>query len=94
MDLFSCRKHEDYDLDLFPTGIRPTPLYISEDHGRLKDLTSNHLFTSITPFYPTSPISYCPLHLFMRSSGVLGGLADPSVGGAHIHMGQLPLEEA
>jgi hypothetical protein len=44
LDMFLHRKLEDYDLDWFSIRIRLPPLYISEDHGPLKDPTLNPLF--------------------------------------------------
>jgi hypothetical protein len=76
-DLFSHRKREEYVLDSFPTRIRPPPLYISEDNGRLKNTTLNHLFHLFIQVLPFFQPSWWSLHLFMRFIGVLGGLADP-----------------
>jgi len=57
LDLFWRGKLGNCGMDLFITGIRSPPLYIWEDHGQLRNPTSNWVFTSITPFYPTFPIS-------------------------------------
>ena len=75
--MFLHRKLGDHDLEMFSIGIRPPPLYIREDHGRLKDSTLNcqkiHLLPSFTLFQP----SCYSLHLSKRFIGILGGLAGP-----------------
>jgi hypothetical protein len=57
-------------LERFPTGIRPTPLYIWEDHGRLSSYLSNQhkntINQSTISFYPLFPSTSSP-----RSSSVL-----------------------
>jgi len=52
LDLFWCGKLGERILDLFPTGIRPPPLYILEDHGWLSYPTSNRSFLHLLSFLP------------------------------------------
>lgn len=89
-----CRgKHVDFVwvcrfcLEMFPTGRRPAPLYILEDHGRLWQ--SNYTIvknTTTIPFTLSFPSTTCP-HSFLQLHGQwindddvlerLGGLGSP-----------------
>jgi hypothetical protein len=64
-------------LEMYLIGRRPPPLYIREDHDRLKDPTLSrqkiHLLPSFTLFQP----SCCSLHLSVRFISVLGSRAGP-----------------
>jgi len=57
--------------------IRVPPLYILEDHGRLKDPTLNPLFYIYYPTFAVFHPSCCLMHLSARFIGVLGSLANP-----------------
>lgn len=57
----------------FSIGIRPPPLYILHDHGRLSYPMSNQtFFTSTYPFYPIFLISCCLTHLIPKFDSILG----------------------
>ena len=64
LDEIFNKKLGDYDLELFSIGIRSPPLYIREDHGRLKDLTLNcqktHLQTLLSSPLSTLLFVMCP----------------------------------
>jgi hypothetical protein len=75
--MFSHRKLGDHDLEMFLIGIRPPPLYIQEDHGRLKDPTLSHQKIHLLPSFTLLQPSCCSLHLSVRFIGVLGSLAGP-----------------
>jgi len=74
---FRHEKLRDWLLNMFPTGIRPPPLYKWEDHSRLRNPTSNCQKTHLLPFCPNSFYPCCSSRLSTRFVGVLCGLADP-----------------
>ena len=78
-DIFSHKKRGGYDLDLFPTGIRLPPLYISKKQSIEGSNTQSSFFASITFFYPIFPTSCYPFHL-SRDSATLDNLSHVSPG--------------
>ena len=76
-DIFSRRKQGGYDLDLFSTGIRLPPLYISKEQSIEGPNTQSSFLHLLPFFYPIFPASHYPLHL-SRDSATLDNLSHVS----------------
>jgi hypothetical protein len=74
---FRCGKLRDCMLDMFSTGTTPSLIYKREDHGWLRNPTSNLQKAHLLLFCPSSFYLCCSSHLSMRFGGILSGLADP-----------------